>query len=48
MKKIHIAELIQPKLQAANERLDKISVDICELKKSIEFTQDQLDEEMTM
>ena len=34
------------KLQATNECVDKISGDICELKKSLQFTQDQLGEEL--
>ena len=42
----NITELIQSKLQATNEHLDKIFVDMGDLAKSLEFIQDQLDDEI--
>ena len=42
----NITELIQSKLQATNEHLDKIFVDMGDLAKSLEFIQDQLDDKI--
>ena len=39
-------ELIRSKLQPTKERVEKNSVDMGERAKSLEFTQDQLDEEL--
>ena len=44
--KKNIPKLIQSKLQATIQILDKISADICELMKNVELTQDQLHNEI--
>ena len=45
-KKKQTTELIRSKLQPTKERVEKNSVDMGERAKSLEFTQDQLDEEL--
>ena len=38
--------MIKLHLQSTNERLDKISMDVIEVTKSLEFTQSMFDEEL--
>ena len=42
-----VREIIKTHLENMNNRLDKISQEIIEITKSLEFTQGQLDEELT-
>ena len=41
-----IKELINSNVKSTNERLDKLSTEMAELTKSLEHTQDQLDDEL--
>ena len=43
-----INEILKSQLQNANERLEKISNDVLEITKYLEFTQDKLDEELAI
>ena len=40
-----IKEIINDSIKVANDRLDKISQDVTDLKQSLEFTQEQMKEE---
>ena len=41
-------EILKSQLQNTNERLDKISNEVLEITKSLEFTQGKLDEELAI